>query len=167
MGILSEVAGKLFGTNAAVEKVIEVTASGLGKLHYSSQEKAEDKAADTTEARNMLVNWIANTQGQNLARRILALSVAAMWLSMYAAFIFCKVLSIFYTGKMVVTTTVVNNLPVDVTKSAIELAGDALLQGANDMNAPVMLVFAFYFAAPHMSSIIDIIFKKFAKGFTK
>jgi hypothetical protein len=50
---------------------------------YTDQEKAGDYAAATSEARLMVVRWMEATQGQNLARRIIALAITAVWLLMY------------------------------------------------------------------------------------
>lgn len=163
MGIL----GKLFGTDEAISKTIDTVANGLDKLHYSAEEKAEDAAKARTEARNMFIAWIDKTQGQNLARRILALAICGVWLGQYACFVLCGVLSIFFDGKTLTTTTMINGAAQTTQISAVERAGDVFLSGANDMNAAAMLILTFYFAAPHMGSVIEVILGKMSKGFKK
>jgi hypothetical protein len=114
---------------------------------YTDQEKAGDYAAATSEARLMVVRWMEATQGQNLARRIIALAITAVWLLMY----------LIKTAGAVVS--------VWVEKPELWLDTAAVVgESAEAMNGAMMLILAFYFAAPHMEGIAKAAIKKFSKG---
>lgn len=139
--------GKIFGTDKAIEKTIDIVSNGFDKLAYTSEEKAEADAKDRSEARMMLLEWIKNTQGQNLARRSIAMAVTFTWLvqflvAMIIGMVMPWISSADIVGKLTATQVVVNN-------------------SAQQMNGAVMLILAFYFAAPHMGDIVSAAMKKF------
>lgn len=138
--------GKIFGSDKAIESTISSVSSGLDKLYYSEEEKAEDAAKGRTEARQMLVAWMQATQGQNLARRLIALSVVFVWLFLYVASMIGGVIA---------------SWQADPTKwiESARIVGDY----ANGMNGAVMLILSFYFAAPHMSGIVEKALSSFGK----
>ena len=70
--------GRLFGTEKALEGVVEGVSKSLDALIYTDEEKAKEAARDRSEARRMVVDWLAATQGQNLARRLIALSITGV-----------------------------------------------------------------------------------------
>lgn len=142
--------GKLFGSSNAVTDVIDKVSNGLDKLSYTDQEKAEDAAKDRSEARQMIVQWMATTQGQNLARRLIALAITGFWLSQYAVAQTMNIVAIWVEH------------PDKFTASAKVLVG-----GAQDMNGAVMLILAFYFAAPHMGEIAQAVIGKFTQSVNK
>lgn len=116
--------------------MIDNVSGGLDKLHYGSQEKAEHAAADTTEARQMFIEWIKNTQGQNLSRRLIALSTTAVWLLDHIAIQICSIWAVW------------SSEPDKINKTI-----DALQDGASTMNPVIMIVFGFYFAGPYVGKI--------------
>jgi hypothetical protein len=130
--------GRLFGTDAAIEKTIDTVSNGLDKLYYSDEEKADDARKDRSEARRMIVDWMSATNGQNLARRVLALSITFVWLSMYVAGAIGSIVSVW-----------VDN-PDNWIKSS-----DMIFGYAKDLNAAVMLILSFYFCAPYMGNAVD------------
>ena len=77
--------GRLFGSEKAMEAGVDGLKSGLDKLFYTKEEKAEDLAKSASEARGVLIDWFKNSQGQNLSRRALALMIAGTWLFLYIA----------------------------------------------------------------------------------
>lgn len=133
--------GKVFGTDKALAGVVDGVSNGLDKLIYTDEEKAEDKAKATTEARQMVVDWMRATQGQNLARRLIALSITAVWLSMYLLAVLMNMVAVFTNNEGVLTSDKLGEVSTIATNSAM------------DMNPAVMLILAFYFAAPHMGDI--------------
>lgn len=137
MGLWSRV----FGTEKALEKAVDGVTKGLDALVYTDEEREKDAASDRAEARKMVVGWMQATQGQNLARRVIALSITAVWLSMYLISAGCAMLAVFVNAQGVVTSLKVGEVGI-IAKSA-----------ANEMGPAVMLILAFYFAAPHMSDI--------------
>lgn len=147
--------GKLFGTEKALAGIVSGVTNSLDALVYTDEEKAADAAADRSEARKMVVGWMAATQGQNLARRLIALSITGTWLSMYLISVLCAMLAVFTNGDGVVTAGKVSEVGV-IAKSA-----------AADMNPAVMLILAFYFAAPHMGDIAKAVTGKFTQSVNK
>jgi len=137
--------GKLFGTDKARDSLIEGAIKGFDSLKYTHEERAADNAASITEARSMLIEWLKNTQGQNLARRIISLSVTSIWLMQY---IIMQVLSV---------SAVWVDEPDRLMESS-KVIGDY----AESMNGAMMLILAFYFAAPHMGKIVDSAMNKFS-----
>jgi len=145
--------GRLFGSDKATSQVITHAASALDKLVYTSEEKAEDNARDTSEARVMVMEWIKNTQGQNLARRALALMIASVWLLQYVS---AQVISIAAIWVETVATA-------DKLKESTAI----ISANAESMNGAMMLLLSFYFAAPHMKSIVGVAMQKFGKPVQK
>lgn len=141
--------GKIFGSDTAIKSVVDTVSSGLDKLVYTDEEKAGDAAKDRSEARAMVVRWMDSTQGQNLARRIISLSITAVWLGMS---LFAQLLS------MVAIFT--NDTGVVTAAKLLQVAMIAK-ESANDMMGAVMLILAFYFAAPHMGDIAAAAINKF------
>jgi len=139
--------GRLFGSDAATGKVIEHASSALDKLIYTSEEKADRQAEDTAKARGMVIDWLQATSGQNLARRILALMIATVWLLQYVS---AQVLSI--ASVWAETPEATNKL---IASSSIISTNAAQMDGA------MMLLLSFYFAAPYMGRIVEGAMTKF------
>lgn len=137
--------GKLFGTDEAISKTIDVVSEGLDKLVYTSEEKADAAARERTEARSMLVKWMEATQGQNLARRLISLAITGVWLSQYVIATTASSVAIFWDTQS-----------ISLNKLAAVQIGTA-----EQMNGPVMLILAFYFAAPHMGDFAQAIIGRF------
>ena len=141
--------GKIFGSDKALGDIVDGVASGLDKLVYTGQEKAEDRAASVTEARKMVVEWMRATQGQNLARRLIALSITFVWLLQFIIAQGLTMASVFMASS---------------TSIKLVAASDVMRQGAEAMNSAVMLILAFYFAAPHMGDIAKAVTAKFTRS---
>jgi len=131
--------GKVFGTDKALAGIVDGVSSGLDKLVYTDEEKADDHAKSVTEARQLVVDWMRSTQGQNLARRLIALSITGVWLMQYVVAWLMDIIAIF-----------VGNA---ATRKLITEASTATDSRADTMVGAVMLILAFYFAAPHMGDI--------------
>lgn len=138
--------GRLFGSEKAISSAVDSVSRGLDALMYTDEEKSIDNAKSITEARNMLIEWIKSSQGSNLARRIIALSVSFSWLLMYFASMSLNVFSVF------------SDKPADYQAAAV-IIGDY----ADGMNGAVILVLLYYFAAPHMGQGIQTALDKFGK----
>lgn len=138
--------GKLLGTEATINKGIDVISSGLDKLIYTEEEKAGDASIERAKARGMLIKWMDATQGQNIARRLLALIISSVWLFMY----------ILSAGLDLSVVWVNQELVDNIVKSA-----DTIGARATQMNGAMMLILGFYFAAPHLGKIIPVAMKRF------
>jgi len=142
--------GKLFGSDKALTAVVDGVSSGLDKLVYTDEEKADAAARERTEARQMVVGWMAATQGQNLARRLIALSITGVWLI------------------DIILAQVAGAVAIFVEDSAkVEELAKFMMDGAMEMNSAVMLILAFYFAAPHMGDIAKAVTGRMTKDINK
>ena len=153
---IGAVLGKVFGTEKALTSIVDGVSSGLDKLVYTSEEKADDASAERSEARRMVIEWMAATKGQNLARRIIALSVVFVWLFNYILSGLFSIIAVWFQplrDKL---------LEGDIYTNPLIQTSDILKTSANDMAQPVMLILAFYFAAPHMGKIADSVMAKFS-----
>ncbi len=143
--------GKLFGTDEAIRGAVGAVKEGLDALVYTDEEKASDAAKERSEARSMLVGWMEATQGQNLARRLISLAITGVWLMQYIVSQIASSIAIFWTTK---------------AQQLNELA-KLQLESANDMSPAVMLILAFYFAAPHMGDFAKAVIGRFENKVNK
>jgi hypothetical protein len=133
--------GKLFGTDEAIKGAVSAVRDGLDALVYTDEEKSADAAKERSEARSMLVGWMEATQGQNLARRLISLAITGVWLMQYLVAQVALSIAIFWPGR---------------AKELNELA-NLNMKSAGDMGSAVMLILAFYFAAPHMGDFAQAV----------
>jgi hypothetical protein len=148
MGALATFFGKVFGTDAAIKETISAVRDGMDALVYTEEEKAVDAAKDRSEARAMVVQWMEATQGQNLARRFLSMTITGVWLGMYVWAQFCMTVGIFVP---------------DHYALRINAAGALSASYAEGLNGAVMLILAFYFAAPHMGDLAKVAMSRFSR----
>ena len=138
--------GRIFGTDEAISKTIDVVSSGLDALVYTDEEKAQDAARSRTEARAMVIKWMDSTKGQNIARRLIALCITCVWLFQYLAMMVLSFVAVWV------------DKPEQWNESA-QVIGNY----AESMNSAMMLILAFYFAAPHMGTIAQGFVERFKK----
>lgn len=142
--------GKILGSDKVLTSVVSNVSKGLDVLVYTDEEKAGDAAKDRAAARGMVIKWMESTKGQNLARRVIALSIVAVWLFQYLT---CTALSV---------AGVWLREPEKIICSA-EIVGNS----AEKLNSPIMLILAFYFAAPHMAGITTAALSKWKDSINK
>ena len=145
LGFIGSTIGKVFGTDKAAGKLIDNVSAGLDKLVYTSEEKADDAAKSVTEARMMVIDWMKATSGQNLARRIIALSIVFIWLMQYISCMCLNVVAIWITDS-----------------DKVMASADVIGNYAEKMNGAVMLILGFYFAAPYMGKMVEGAMNKFS-----
>ena len=148
--------GRIFGSDKAIEKSIDTVAAGLDKLIYTDEEKADDARQSRTEARSMFIEWVRNSQGQNIARRFLALLIAFTWLSQYFMAQLFSLMAVWadpvqIDGKL-------------VTDPRLTTSAEIVSQNAEAMSGAMMLILGFYFAAPHLGRIVDGAMSRFGKA---
>ena len=139
--------GKLFSSEKSMNSMIDATVNGLDKLVYTDEEKADYAAANRTEARRLLVEWIDKSSGQNLTRRFLALLLVGSWIALYIGAAVLSIVSVWSD-----------------TPEQFLLASEYLANYAEPMSGAVMLCIAFYFAATHMDKVTDVAMTKFGKA---
>ncbi|MFS1525329.1 hypothetical protein ACL7TT_14660 [Microbulbifer sp. 2304DJ12-6] len=76
MGIWS----RLWGSEKALEKGADALIKTGDALFYTAEEKAADSAERSARVREFLLQWIKSTSGQNIARRLIALSFTGVYL---------------------------------------------------------------------------------------
>jgi len=136
--------GKLFGSSDSVNSMVDGVKNGLDAMFYTDEEKAIDGAKERSEARSMVVKWMSATQGQNLARRFLAMVISGVWLLQYI-------------GSMALS---IGSIWVEEPDKLIE-SSKVIAESADSMTGAMMLILGFYFAAPHMGAISKIALRKF------
>lgn len=142
--------GRLFGTDAAITKTIDSVSNGLDKLILTDEERLDAAGKERSEARSVLVQWMVTTQGQNLARRLIALLITGVWLLNIVLAQIAGGIAIFKED------------PTQFEKLA-----QLMTAGAMNMNSAVMLILAFYFAAPHMGDIAKAVTGRFTNDINK
>lgn len=65
----------IFGSSKNTETVINGAVHGIDKLFYTAEEKAENSA----KVAEWYLRYLAATQPQNLARRLIAIVIVALW----------------------------------------------------------------------------------------
>lgn len=138
--------GRLLGTSDAIKEMIQIGKDVVDEFHYSDEEKAHDKAAATSEARSMVIEWLRHSQGQNISRRVIALSVTGIWLFMHVM------------SSGVAIGAVWAKEPVNLIATATVI--DHRLES---LTPAIMLILGFYFAAPYLGDIAEASLKKFGR----
>lgn len=129
--------GKMFGTEKAVDTMITQVSKAADALVYTKEEKAQAEAAGISEFRIMLVDWMKNTEGQNLARRFISIVVTGTWAIEHLFSAFMSTISVFMSDPEKWVT-----------------ASEKLNSFADKTTGAMMLVLGFYFAAPHLGAIV-------------
>lgn len=134
----------IFGKSDIVKEGLAMLRDTGDSLIYTDEEKAKDQADRVAAERNIIINWMDTTKGQNLARRLLALIITSVWLFMYIISATLNIVAIWITN------------PDNIKESAIVIGNYA-----EQMTGAMMLILAFYFAAPHMGKIVDSALNRF------
>lgn len=136
--------GRIFGSNKALEATINGVTNGLDALVYTDEEKAQAASQERAQARQMVVGWMEKTQGQNIARRFIALIVTLIWAVQYVAAMVLDVVAIWVSDERMVQSA------------------NSIRAGGESVTGAMMLVLGFYFAAGHLSTIVGGAMDKFA-----
>lgn len=133
---------KMFGSSKAGEKIIDGAISGIDKIWYTDEEKAEDIAQAKREAMGVYMKWLESTSGSRIARRLLAFGAFLIWATEHITAVAMRVLS----GWFGETTTIVDG--VSVTTNQLLITAQYLTDTAAEQQPLVAFVFAFYFGGP-------------------
>ena len=132
--------GKIFGTAKSVEQVVGSVTRGLDALVYTDEEKAGDAADERRAARREVIEYMKATSAQNVTRRVIALTIIAMWALTYFTSMVMVQVSVF-TGDVLLATK-------------LQEASTLLDDNISDIEQSLMIVLVFYFGAPHMEKVI-------------
>jgi len=147
MGLFGGFFGRLLGSPKALNETVRGVRDGVDALFYTNQEKAVDLAQERTEFREMLIKWMESTQGQNLSRRIIALSITFVWLVMFVSRMALAIVGV-WAEKAV------------KWQESADIIGDSIGQ----MTGAVMLILGFYFASPYLGDISKKAMDKFSSS---
>ena len=151
---LTALFGKLFGTDKAAAALVDNVSSGLDKMFYTDEEKAEDGAKDRSEARSMLIKWMESTQGSNLARRCIALTVTVIWALQYTVSLIMFAVAPWVQGSPEGIDTLSYTEMIKMSATSISSNGEAV-------TGAMILILGYYFAAPYMGKMVEGAMKKF------
>lgn len=129
--------GKIFGTDETTSKLIDTVSNGLDKIWHTDEEKADEAVQARREGQAFILGWLDTTKGQNLARRLIALALTGVWISMFLGSMGLSVAAVWAEN------------PERLQASAAIIDGNI-----DQMTGAMMLILAFYFAAPHMGKIV-------------
>lgn len=148
--------GRLFGSSEALTEVVKAASDGIDALVHTDEEKMHEAAKARSEARAMVIDWMAATKGQNLARRLIAILVTGLWLLLYLGNLILNLVAVWlpHTSPM--------EGQISIAQS-VQASAKAIGSQADQMNGAVMIVLAFYFSAPFMGDIAKSALEKFGK----
>lgn len=141
--------GKLFGSDKAAESLINNISSGMDKIWYSEQEKAQDYQKAKSEANQVYMQWLQSTSGSSIARRFIAIVVTVVWAAQYVGSLLMASLAPWFTDTKTVEAMM-------ETSAALSANGE---QG----NAAFMVVLGFYFLGNKADAMFEAAVNKFTK----
>lgn len=128
--------GRMFGSDKAGKALIDNVSSGIDKMWYTAEEKANDAALAKREGMAVYMKWLESTSGSRIARRLIALIVTGIWAIEH-------IMSVVFSSFAVFT----NDSGAVTAEKFTEISG--LLAGhAQENNALVGVVLLFYFGGP-------------------
>lgn len=128
--------GKLFGGEEAAKSVVKTSLQLIDDAFYTKAEKESDHLKERIQVAKSVQTWLENSGGPNLARRVIAIGIFAMWFSMLLASMVIHIASIFVDDA--------------VTRAVMDEVSDDTRGFAADISIEMMLVLGYYFAAPQV-----------------
>ena len=142
--------GKLFGSASAGEKIIDGVSSGIDKMWYTSEEKADDANQSRREGMAAYMEGIKSTSGSRLARRFIALIITFPWALANFTSMVMDAVGPFINGTETISK-IVDGVAIEVIVLASDkwgAAADSLSANASENNSLVGVVLLFYFGGP-------------------
>jgi len=127
--------GKIFATDKSIESGLSMIEKAGDALVYTDEEKAAARDSMIKHKDTMITNWIESSKSANLARRFLAVLVSCIW---------SFLLMFSWASQQFAVWT--SNIDAEKIKQMKEINDPFLEQATGGM----MLVLAFYFAAPYV-----------------
>ena len=72
---MNKIFGAIFGSKKNTETIVDGAVSGLDKMFFTKEEKAEHQA----KMGDWFLKYLEATQPQNLARRLIAIIIVVLW----------------------------------------------------------------------------------------
>ena len=140
--------GRIFGGKKAAETLVDTGLGLIDKAFYTKEEKAEDHLRERVEAAKAVTAWLQVSGGPNLARRFIAMGIFLMWFMLWGLSVVIDIGTIF----------VADALTREVMDQVVVRTRDY----ANDINAEMLLVLGYYFAAPQIDKFAAPMAQKLA-----
>lgn len=115
---MKKIIGAIFGSSKNTETVVNGAVSGIDKLFYTKEEKAEN----AVKMSEWFLRYLEATQPQNLARRFIALIIVVLW------------------ALLVLAGVAIYKFDADYSSFIFEVLRDIVMN-------PFLIVMGFYFAA--------------------
>jgi hypothetical protein len=142
---------RIFGSPAVLKESISIIRDAGDALWYTEEEKAADRSNRAQQVDKLVIDWMESTKGQNLARRTLSFMLTTMWLIMFFAGT---------AGDMIAPFLALYQDAAFM--DAWRESGLSIERRTEQLTGAMMLILAFYFAAPHMDKIVGGALSKFS-----
>lgn len=137
--------GRLFGSSDATREIISMVRDAGDALVYTKEERAEYAAEERREAHAVMLEWIKNSQGQNLSRRFLTIVITSVWLLFLITSVFVSIAGIW----------------IDQEQAKIAETYTKLNEIVSGMEPIIMLIIGFYFSSPYLNKFSQAAIAKF------
>lgn len=142
---------RIFGSPEIINESLSLIRDAGDVIWYTEEEKAQDAARRGAQTDKLLIDWMESSKGQNLARRMLAVMLASVWMLMFL---------LSTLGDMIAPFLALHSDPAFM--DAWRESSDAIDGRTEQMTGAMMLILGFYFAAPHLGKVIDGAMNKFS-----
>lgn len=139
--------GRIFATDKSIESGLSMIEKAGDALVYTDEEKATARDNMIKHKDTMITNWIESSKSANLARRFLAVLVSCIW---------SFLLMFSWASQQFAVWT--SSIDAEKIRQMKDINDPFLEQATGGM----MLVLAFYFAAPYMGAIVEGAMSKFS-----
>ena len=141
--------GRIFGGKKASEALVDSGLSIIDKAFYTKEERAEDHLKARIQAAEAVTAWLQVSGGPNLARRFIAMGIFLMWFLLWGISVVIDIATIFVAD-------------VIIRETMDQVVGRTRAY-ANDINAEMLLVLGYYFAAPQIDKFAAPLAQKVAQ----
>ena len=145
--------GRIFGGQKAAETLVETGLSLVDKAFYTKEERAEDHMKARIQAAESVTAWLTVSGGPNLARRFIAMGIFGMWFLLWASSVVIDIATIW------VSDVITRETMLHVTQRTRDYA--------SEINAEMILVLGYYFAAPQIDKFAAPLAQKVANSIGK
>lgn len=142
---------RIFGSPEIINESLSLIRDAGDVIWYTEEEKAQDAVRRGAQSDKLLIDWMESSKGQNLARRMLAVMLASVWMLMFL---------LSTLGDMIAPFLALHSDPAFM--DAWRESSDAIDGRTEQMTGAMMLILGFYFAAPHLGKVIDGAMNKFS-----
>ena len=134
---------RLFGGQKAVEQLVKAGIKGVDALKYTKEERTQDEYEARQKLTDQTLQFMKETTGYELARRVLAFVIVGIW----AYCLFASVTMVLFApfAGLIVDADTADKIQAAVTESRSDVF-DVLINF--NVIGVVMLVILFYFRAP-------------------